>query len=1244
MPTTVPHLDRLASALPQIMWTATTEGSADYFTAFATGYAGLSESALLGAGWLDVVHPDDQPAVRKAMAEGIAAETTYETEYRLRRHDGVYRWFTGQVVPVRDATGRLVGWAGSAVDITDRKERESEARRVLEERAFEIRERLRLALQGSLTSMWDYEVHDGVIGKSRLDWHNNLYESRGRKDTGAAADFSTATNLFVAPEHRDRVLAAMKACVDGTAPVVQEEYRALGYADGLEHWRLARGVVIRDATGAATRFLGTSVDITELKRAQEEARRNRERLELALRAAQACTWDFELTGPLANVQPTLSNFWELLGYDPADPPADRPSGVMPSDERDAFLANVQAILDGSGTEWETEYRVIHKDGSHRWHLSRGVVARDADGRPRRFLGTSVDITDRKQAEQALRESEERRFRGTFQNAAVGMALTTRGGQLVEHNEKFAALLGYSEEELAGRSITDLVAAEYAALGMERFARVSDGALPYFTQDTQFVRRDGSKLWGNITVSVILRDASGAPSRIMTVLQDISERKSLEAELRRTTEHLEVAVRSSNLGIWEYDMPDGTLETARETLTNVWEPLGYTSGDELPSGTAGLIHPDDRSRVSDQINAYLSGKAGVFETEHRVRRRDGSYRWVLGRGVAVRDSAGRPTRFVGTNTDVTDLKRIEAELHDAREAAESANRAKDEFLANVSHEIRTPMNAIVGMTEVALDASETDRQRQLLSTVKSAARSLVGIIDDLLDFSKIDAGMLTLDVAEFALRSTLGDTLRALAARAHRKGLELFFHVHEDVPDALTGDAGRLRQVLMNLVGNAIKFTHRGEVVVEVAMAGPLRAGDDKVSIAFIVRDTGVGIAPEKHAVIFRPFEQADASTTRKYGGTGLGLTISAQLAALMGGAITVESEPGRGSTFRFTAIFVRGSTAGGLARGPLDTLDTLEHASSDESPAFPARSRQAGVQASVSKPVQHTELLETISAVMTGPQGPTRPGEVVVDDAPPRGPRKLRILVAEDNELNVAVLKELLRQRGEHARFASNGREALTLLDEGVVDVLLVDLHMPEMDGFQVVETIRRKERTTGEHLRIIALTARSSIRDRERALAVGMDDFLPKPIDVDALWAALERVPATLPGAKAERSKLLDATAILRICGGQQTALEQLSAVFRSAVTNQMARVRSAHRTGDLADLSEAAHKLRGTVSAFSSVAGALAASLEDAAVRNEVESCDALVHRLGAMSDELVEATRSLTIDALDAQQGDSNGSEHG
>ena len=382
-----------------------------------------------------------------------------------------------------------------------------------------------------------------------------------------------------------------------------------------------------------------------------------------------------------------------------------------------------------------------------------------------------EIAERARAEAPLRASEER-FRGTFENAAVGIAHEDLTGRFLRLNERFCAILGYPQTELVGKTLAEVTHPEDLAADLERFSALTLGESTSYTMEKRFIRKDGRSVWAHLTVSLQF-DAVGKPAYCIKIIQDISDRKRLEGELRQ-----------------------------------------------------------------------------------------------------------------------------------AKEAAEAGNRAKDEFLANVSHEIRTPMNAILGMTELVLDTPLTDDQRQCLRTVKSAADNLLGILNDLLDFSKIEAGQLELDPADFGLRAILGETLRTLAIRAHKNGLELVSHVQPDVPDALVGDATRLRQILLNLVGNAIKFTEKGEVVLRVHAAGA-DAPEDAALLRFEVSDTGIGIPREKQETIFRAFEQQDTSTTRKYGGTGLGLTIAARLVALMGGTITVESEQGRGSTFAFTLPFKR---------------------------------------------------------------------------------------------------------------------------------------------------------------------------------------------------------------------------------------------------------------------------------------------------------------------------------------------------
>jgi PAS domain S-box-containing protein len=709
--------------------------------------------------------------------------------------------------------------------------------------------------------------------------------------------------------------------------------------------------------------------------------------------------------------------------------------IHPDDRRISEAAWKQSIE--SCGEILIERRFRRADGEYRRFVCHGTPVLGANGAPR-WVGTSVEVTDPVRGEWRWR---------TFMETLPQLIWVASADGTIEYiSAQACAYTGLSEEELIGDGWAKAIhPADLEATGRSWLASLASQQ-PHEVQH-RLRRGDGEYRWFT-TRADPARDARGRVLKWVGSSMDITAFKELEADLRRTKDRLEVAIRSSNLSIWEYDMPDGTLERARESLTNVWESLGYDETN-APSSVMNVIHPDDQARMGEAVGSYLAGTSHAFEAEHRVLHRDGTFRWLLGRGVALRDSLSSAVRFVGTSVDITERKRIEEALLRAREAAEAANQAKDAFLATVSHEIRTPMNAILGMTELALESAPTDEHRHQLSTVRSAARSLLAIINELLDYSKISAGKVVLDKTDFSLRAELSETLCALLERARAKGLTLEYHIHPDAPDALHGDAGRLRQVLMNLVGNALKFTPEGSVVVEVT-AEP---SPHDVLLTCRVRDTGIGIAPDKQPAIFRAFEQADSSTTRRYGGTGLGLTISAQLAALMEGAITVESEVGRGSTFTFTARLERSSRQVGVADRAGDARTT------------------DGAQA-----------------------------------------RPLDILVAEDNEFNIALLRSLLGKRGHRPHLAEDGATALRLATEAKFDVLLLDLHMPNVDGFEVVREIRARERVSGEHLPIIALTARSSSRDRERCLAAGMDDFVSKPIDAAVLWSALDRATGMSP------------------------------------------------------------------------------------------------------------------------------------
>jgi len=620
-------------------------------------------------------------------------------------------------------------------------------------------------------------------------------------------------------------------------------------------------------------------------------------------------------------------------------------------------------------------------------------------------------------------------------------------------------------------------------------------------------------------------------------------------------------------------------------------LGYASKEELLAvDIPATLHASPAEYEAFQTRLLAEG--AMKDYTERLRRKDGREIIVEANVRVVKDPEGAVLYFEGFVNDITERKQVEIALQQAKEAAEAANQAKSEFLANMSHDIRTPMNGIIGMAELALDTDLTAEQREYLNVVKGSADSLLRLLNDILDFAKIEARKLDLESLEFHLRDSLESTIRTLAVRAYGKGLEVACRIAPGVPDALVGDSARLRQVLVNLVGNAIKFTERGEIIVEVdEVTSEAPASDaspnDSVSLHFSVRDTGIGIPAEKQGVIFEAFMQADTSTTRQYGGTGLGLAISVQLVTLMGGKLWVESNPGEGSTFHFTLSFRR-QTDQGLpmmppelsqlhntpvlivddnathrnilvetftqwharpiavtsAQAALETLMkaqksggvfalTVIDAQMPEMDGFAlvewlarhrlptgaiimiltpasqrgdiARCQALGVAAYVSKPVTQSSLLAAIRATHDHPQKPDDRPQAAAPQAIERPLLPLHILLAEDNTVNQTLAIRLLEKRGYAVVLARTGKEALAAWTREPFDLILMDVQMPEMDGFEATAAIRAAERLKGGHMPIIAMTANAMVGDRQRCLDAGMDGYISKPIQAQTLYEAID-------------------------------------------------------------------------------------------------------------------------------------------
>jgi len=662
-----------------------------------------------------------------------------------------------------------------------------------------------------------------------------------------------------------------------------------------------------------------------------------------------------------------------------------------------------------------------------------------------------EISRRREAEQKLRDSEAL-YASLVENLPLNLFRKNRTGQLTFANRRYCEARGEPLEKLLGQTDFDMFPPELAGKYTADDEQIME-TREVFEDDESHLAADGQRRYVHVLKTPVT-DASGQVIGTQGIFWDITARRKAEEALERERFLLNTLLDNIPDNIFFKDRDGQYLRINRAMarrfgLKSPAEAVGRSADDFFPPEYADEVRRDDRALVE-------SGES-IVARESLIEWKDGSKRWVFITRMPLRDPEGNVIGTFGVSHDITDQKQAQQAMREARDVAEAASEAKSNFLANMSHEIRTPMNAVIGMTELVLETDLTPTQRDYLTMVQESGEALLCVINDVLDFSKIEAGRMELDPRPFQLRESLGDTLKALGVRAHDNQLELAFHIAPDVPECLIGDAGRLRQIVTNLIGNAIKFTEAGEVVLDVSLGTADEAAslpnppgsfipDSPVVLHFRVTDTGIGIPEDMLGRIFEAFEQADSSMRRRYEGTGLGLTISSRLVELMGGRIDVESQPEQGSTFHFTALF---------GKAPEDAASSRQNAAS-----------------------------------MAGK----------------------RILVVDDNATNLRILDEMLRNWLILPKLASSAAEALRMMDEAAAagqtfHLVLSDVHMPDVDGFALIEKLRA--RTDQQVPVVLMLTSGGRSGDVERCASLGICASLVKPIKqselFDALVAALD-------------------------------------------------------------------------------------------------------------------------------------------